>query len=81
MFDWDFIEVGDGADEIALPSLFDICATAHDNLSSLPSDPEDAQTILNKLQELLSACARRIDAAGVISRNEELDDVATDSLR
>lgn len=82
MCDWAFVIAhGDDHDDLNLRELFDISAQVHTNLSSLPRDVEASQVILQKCENVINSCVQRIDTAGVVSRNEELDDVATDSIR
>lgn len=82
MFDWAFVTAhGDDHDDLSVGQLFEICAKVHSNLSSLPRDVDKAQHILHKCGKVVNSCVQRIDTAGVVSRNEELDDVATESIR
>jgi hypothetical protein len=82
MFDWNLLTAqGEDDDNLSLLTLFEICTTVHSNLSSLPRDGDAAKHILQKCEKVVNSCVQRIDAAGVVSRNEELDDVSTDSIR
>lgn len=82
MGDWAFVTAhGDDHDDLPLLQLFEICAQVHSSLSSLPRDVDAAQHILQKCENVINSCVHRIDTAGVVSRNEELDDVPTDSIR
>jgi TAP42-like family len=64
-----------------LSMVFDRCYEGHKHIADLPSDAEQAQTILRRLLRMLQHCDALIDSKGVLSENEEKDDITTGSLR
>lgn len=82
MSDWTFVTAhGDDHGDLSLGELFETCTRVHSSLSSLPRHVDTAQRILHACERLINSCVHRIDTAGIVSRNEELDDVATESIR
>lgn len=81
MFDWSEIQSLDKGADQSLQSVFEMCARAHANLDKLPSNPDEAQDVLNCVTDLACYCAGRVEALGLFSVNEDADDLSTVSLR
>ena len=81
-FSWSRIIVDEQElEDTPIRSLFQRCYSGHKHLAELPSDADQAQTLLRKLLRMLQHCDIMVDTTGLFSDNEHKDDIATSSLR